>query len=176
MAPSGRSGNGICAVIAPILTSLPTIPKHESDYLIQRAWKRAPPTTRNHPQQPIRPRSQPFPLTTQTSRRQESWIQAANAGATELVVGRTVFPPGGSSHERHRHHSADEFVYVVRGAGVVMNGEDEIPVRAGQMAFHPKGIWHGFRNTSDIEETEVIWAWGGAGSREAAGYEVKPEA
>ncbi len=101
-------------------------------------------------------------------------IQAANAGATELVAGRTVFPPGGSSHERHRHHSADEFVYVVRGTGVVMNGEDEIAVRAGHMAFHPKGIWHGFRNTSDTEEAEVIWAWGGAASRETAGYEVHP--
>lgn len=101
-------------------------------------------------------------------------IHAGNAGATELVVGRTIFPPGGSSHERHRHHSADEFVYVIRGSGVVMNGEDEIPVRAGQMAFHPKGVWHGFRNLSDTEEAEVIWAWGGAGSREAAGYEVKP--
>lgn len=101
-------------------------------------------------------------------------IQASNAGATELVVGRTIFPPGRSSHERHRHHSADEFVYVVRGSGVVMNGDDEVPVRAGQVAFHPKGIWHGFRNTSDSEEAEVIWAWGGAGSRETAGYEVKP--
>lgn len=115
--------------------------------------------------------------------RSEGWInmqvqfliQAANAGATELVVGRTIFPPGGSSHERHRHHSADEFIYVVRGTGVVMNGEDEIPVRAGHVAFHPKGIWHGFRNTSDSEEAEVIWAWGGAASRETAGYEVKPE-
>lgn len=101
-------------------------------------------------------------------------IQAANAGASELVVGRTVFPPGASSHERHRHHSADEFVYVVRGQGVVLNGDDEIPVRAGHMAFHPKGIWHGFRNTSDTEEAEVIWAWGGAASRDEAGYEVYP--
>ena len=100
-------------------------------------------------------------------------IHAADAGATELVVRRTVFPPGGSSHERHRHHSADEFVYVIRGTGVVMNGSDEIPARAGQIAFHPKGVWHGFRNPSDTEEAEVIWAWGGAGSREAAGYEVR---
>lgn len=102
-------------------------------------------------------------------------IHAANAGSTELVVGRTIFPPGASSHERHRHHSADEFVYVVRGHGVVLNGDDEIAVRAGHMAFHPKGIWHGFRNTSDTEEAEVIWAWGGAGSRDDAGYEVHPE-
>lgn len=101
-------------------------------------------------------------------------VQGDNAGAQNMVVGRTVFPPGTSSHERHRHHSADEFVYVVRGEGIVMNGDDEIPVRAGQIAYHPKGIWHGFRNTSRSEETEVIWAWGGANSRETAGYEAKP--
>lgn len=100
-------------------------------------------------------------------------IESEGAGSTEMVVGRTIFPPGASSHEFHRHHSADEFVYVVRGEGVVLNGDDEIPVRAGHMAFHPKGIWHGFRNTSDSEETELIWAWGGGASREEAGYEVR---
>lgn len=91
-----------------------------------------------------------------------------------MVVGRTVFPPGGSSHEYHRHHSAEEFVYVVRGHGVALNGDDEVEVEAGDIVFHPRNIWHGFRNPSDTEGAEVIWAWGGAGSREAAGYEARP--
>lgn len=99
-------------------------------------------------------------------------IQADGAGATNMVVGRTIFPPGASSHERHRHERAEEFVYVVRGEGIVINGDEEIPVRAGHIAFHPKGIWHGFRNTSDHEETELIWAWAGGASRQQAGYEV----
>jgi quercetin dioxygenase-like cupin family protein len=102
-------------------------------------------------------------------------LDQANAGASRMVVGRTVFPPGDSSHEYHRHPGAEEFVFVLRGEGVVMNGEEEIHVRAGQMVFHPRNIWHGFRNPSETEEVEVLWAWGGAGSKEAAGYEVRTE-
>lgn len=100
-------------------------------------------------------------------------IDKDSAGADKMVVGRTVFPPGRSSHEHHRHHSAEEFVYVVRGQGIVMNGDDEVRVSAGDIVFHPRNIWHGFRNTSETEPTEVIWAWAGAGSREAAGYEAR---
>lgn len=100
-------------------------------------------------------------------------IDEDSAGASQMVVGRTVFPAGRSSHEYHRHHSAEEFVYVVRGQGTVMNGEDEIEVRAGDIVFHPRNVWHGFRNTSETEETEVIWAWAGGGSRETAGYEAR---
>jgi hypothetical protein len=40
------------------------------------AQKRAPPTPKNCPERPIRPRSQPFPLTGQPSRYWESWILA----------------------------------------------------------------------------------------------------
>lgn len=86
-------------------------------------------------------------------------IDEDRSGAQQMVVGRTVFPPGGSSHEYHRHHSAEEF---------------EVEVEAGDIVFHPRDIWHGFRNPSDTEEAEVIWAWGGAGSRGAAGYEARP--
>ena len=102
-------------------------------------------------------------------------ISEATAGSTETVVGRTIFPPGGSSHELHRHPDGDEFVYVVRGEGIILHGDEEIPARAGHMAFHPKGVWHGFRNTSDTEETELIWAWCGGASRDEVGYEVRKD-
>ena len=39
----------------------------------------------------------------------------------------------------------------------------------------PKGVWHGFRNTSDTEETELIWAWCGGASRDEVGYEVRKD-
>lgn len=102
-------------------------------------------------------------------------IDSGKAGASEFVVGRTVFPPG-SRHEFHRHHSAEEFVFVLRGEGVAVNGDEEVAVRAGQMVFHPRNIWHAFRNTSATDECEVIWAWGGAGTKEGAGYEVRTAA
>lgn len=101
-------------------------------------------------------------------------IDQAQAGAEKMVAGRTVLPPGGASHEWHRHPNAEEFVYVVRGEGVVLNDDEEVPVRAGHIVFHPANTWHGIRNTSDTEEIELIWAWAGAGSKATAGYEVRP--
>jgi quercetin dioxygenase-like cupin family protein len=83
-------------------------------------------------------------------------------------------PPGGANHEWHRHPNAEEFVYVVRGEGVVLNDDDEVPVKAGQIVFHPANTWHGVRNASKAEEMELICAWAGAGSKEEAGYEVRP--
>jgi mannose-6-phosphate isomerase-like protein (cupin superfamily) len=47
------------------------------------------------------------------------------------------------------------------------------PAAAGDVIFTPAGDWHGFDNTSD-EDVELIWGWAGAGSLEAAGYEVEP--
>lgn len=100
-------------------------------------------------------------------------IDRPQAGAELMVAGRTVLPPGGASHEWHRHPNAEEFVYVVRGEGVVLNDDEEVPVKAGQIVFHPRNTWHGIRNTGD-DEIELIWAWAGAGSRDTAGYEVRP--
>jgi hypothetical protein len=47
------------------------------------------------------------------------------------------------------------------------------PSSAGAVIFTPAGDWHGFDNTSDVD-VELIWGWAGAGSLEAAGYEVEP--
>lgn len=99
-------------------------------------------------------------------------ISAANAGAEEVVFGRTIFSPG-SRHEAHRHENAEEVQYLVRGEGIVIDGDNEIPVRPGDVVHTRRGQWHGFINTSDTEDAEVIWLWAGAGSREAAGYEAR---
>jgi quercetin dioxygenase-like cupin family protein len=99
-------------------------------------------------------------------------IGGDNAGAEEVVFGRTVFRPG-SRHEAHRHANAEEVQFVVSGQGIVLDGDDEIPVTAGDVVFTHKGVWHGFSNTSETEDAEVIWLWAGAGSRETAGYETR---
>ena len=63
---------------------------------------------------------------------------------------------------------AEEFALIVRGQGIVLDGDNEIPVSAGDVVFHRKGAWHGFRNTSADEEAEMIWGWAGAASRAEA--------
>lgn len=99
-------------------------------------------------------------------------IDKASAGADEMVIGRTVFPPG-ARHELHRHPGAEEFQYLLSGQGIVLNGDEEVPVAPGEVVFTPAGEWHGFRNASDTEDAVLFWGWCGAGSREDAGYEVK---
>jgi uncharacterized RmlC-like cupin family protein len=97
-------------------------------------------------------------------------ISKENGGASKLAFGRTVLPPG-ARHDVHRHFGVDEAVYVQSGRGVIRNGDDQLPVSEGDVLFSPQGVWHGIWNNSD-EETVLIWAWGGASSIEAAGYEV----
>lgn len=111
-------------------------------------------------------------------REEEGWvdmhvqflIDAARAGSDNLVVGRTVLPAG-ARHERHLHPHADEFLVVLRGSGEIYTDEGEEPAGEGDVVFTPRGHWHGFNNTSG-EEVLLFWGWSGAGSLEAAGYEL----
>jgi quercetin dioxygenase-like cupin family protein len=90
------------------------------------------------------------------------------------VVGRTILPPA-ARHERHRHPNCNEFLVVMSGRGEVYTDDGIEPSTAGDVIFTPAGHWHGFNNTSD-EDVLLIWGWEGAGSLEAAGYELPPDA
>jgi quercetin dioxygenase-like cupin family protein len=117
----------------------------------------------------------------QDLREDEGWIDMRvqfliderSAGSSELVVGRTVLPPG-ARHERHRHPNCDEFLVVMQGSGEVYTDDEREPAAAGDVIFTPAGHWHGFDNTSD-EDVLLIWGWRGAGSLAAAGYELPPD-
>jgi quercetin dioxygenase-like cupin family protein len=100
-------------------------------------------------------------------------IDTATAGSDQLVVGRTVIPPGGR-HDRHRHPNADEFLVVLRGRGRIYTDEGDEPAVEGDVVFTPRGHWHGFDNMGD-EDALLLWGWSGAGSLAAAGYELSAE-
>ena len=131
--------------------------------------------------QPYRTRIDDVPLE-RGLREEEGWvdmrvqflIDERSAGSTELVVGRTVLPPG-ARHERHRHPNCDEFLIVMSGSGEIYTDDGREPAAAGDVVFTPAGHWHGLDNTSQ-EEVLLIWGWRGAGSLEAAGYELPAEA
>lgn len=89
-------------------------------------------------------------------------------GSQDLVVGRTVLRPG-ARHDRHLHPNCDEFLVVLSGHGEVYTNWGREPSRAGDVIFTPRGNWHGFDNTGDVD-VELIWGWSGAGSLEQAGY------
>lgn len=111
-------------------------------------------------------------------RRDQGWVDmqvqflldARATGSDRLVLGRTVLPPG-ARHERHVHPAADEFLIVMSGSGRVYTDEDDQPATTGDVLFTPAGRVHGFDNVSD-EHVLLIWGWSGAGSLEAAGYEL----
>jgi quercetin dioxygenase-like cupin family protein len=100
-------------------------------------------------------------------------IDQQTAGSQQLVVGRTVLPPG-ARHERHAHPHADEFLVVMSGGGMVYTDDGEEPSASGDVIFTPAGQFHGFNNTSE-EDVLLIWGWSGAGSLDAAGYELPSE-
>ena len=47
----------------------------------------------------------------------------------------------------------------------------EIPMKAGDVVFAPRGEWHGFRNTDD-RPVRAIFGYFGVTSLDEAGYEV----
>jgi quercetin dioxygenase-like cupin family protein len=100
-------------------------------------------------------------------------IDERSAGTSELVLGRTVLPPG-ARHERHRHPNCDEFLLVIQGHGEIYTDNGREPAAEGDVVFTPAGHWHGFDNTSG-EDVLLIWGWRGAGSLAAAGYELSPD-
>jgi quercetin dioxygenase-like cupin family protein len=99
-------------------------------------------------------------------------IDKKSAGA-DHVVGWTVLKPG-ARHERHLHRNCDEFFIVLKGRGHIYSDLGEEPSVEGDVIYSPRGIWHGFNNTSD-EDVVLVWGWMGAGSIEDSGYEVPPE-
>ena len=122
--------------------------------------------------EPFRTRIEDVPLE-QGLREDEGWIDMQVQfliSSPQLLVGRTVLTPG-ARHERHAHPNCDEFLLVMSGAGEIYTNDGREPSRAGDVIFTPRNNWHGFDNTGD-EDVLLIWGWSGAGSLEAAGYEL----
>jgi mannose-6-phosphate isomerase-like protein (cupin superfamily) len=53
----------------------------------------------------------------------------------------------GESIPTHKHLNEGELIFLHTGEGVIKIGEKEIPVKTGSVAFIPKGLWHGIKNT-----------------------------
>jgi quercetin dioxygenase-like cupin family protein len=97
------------------------------------------------------------------------WIVTKETvGATDHVLGLTVFPPG-ARHHHHRHPNCEEAQYLLRGSGIARVGDADIEQGPGDTVFVPRNEWHGFWNNTD-EETVMLWTYGGAASLEEAGY------
>ncbi len=58
----------------------------------------------------------------------------------------------------HLHTFEDELIYVVRGRGAAIVGDDrkEIPIEAGSVLYVPTGEWHGVRNADPDQPMEIL--------------------
>ncbi len=56
----------------------------------------------------------------------------------------------------HLHEQEEEFLFVHRGHGVGILGEDQVPLKEGATIYIPPGTWHGFENTDD-DASQIMW-------------------
>ena len=65
----------------------------------------------------------------------------------------------------HKHLNNDELIFIHKGEGTLTLGEQSIPVKTGDVAFVPRGTWHGLDNTGN-EPLQMIFQYSPAGFEE----------
>jgi mannose-6-phosphate isomerase-like protein (cupin superfamily) len=65
----------------------------------------------------------------------------------------------------HKHLNNDELIFIHRGEGMLTLGEGVIPIKTGDVAFVPRGTWHGLDNTGN-ENLLMIFQYTPAGFEE----------
>jgi uncharacterized RmlC-like cupin family protein len=90
-------------------------------------------------------------------------------GSKRISMGRTVIPPH-TANERHVHLNAEAAMYIIRGTMVLLLGPEAKIIKCppGTFVFAPEGVIHGVANASRTEEVELVFAYGGVPSKEAA--------
>jgi len=65
----------------------------------------------------------------------------------------------------HKHLNNDELIFIHKGEGTLTLDEQSIQVKAGDVAFVPRGTWHGLDNTGK-ENLLMIFQYSPAGFEE----------
>jgi len=55
----------------------------------------------------------------------------------------------GGIFEWHKHDDCNEFMYVLKGSGIVRDADGEYPFAVGDFFIFPIGVYHEQRNTSN---------------------------
>ena len=96
-------------------------------------------------------------------------INGPVCGSKRITMGRTIIPPH-TANERHVHLSAEAAMFIIRGTMTLLLGPEAKIIRCppGTFVFAPEGVVHGVANASRTEEVELVFAYGGVPSKEAA--------
>lgn len=101
-------------------------------------------------------------------------VGADRQGSTRVMVGQTIYPALGGTHEHHLHPDAEEVVIVTDGSGWHRVGDRVFRIRAGDVVFVPRNTAHS-AGADGPEQMRILWILGGAASLEMAGYVSVPE-
>lgn len=71
----------------------------------------------------------------------------------------------GTKMRVHKHLNNDELIFIRKGEGTLTLDEQSIQVKAGDVAFVPRGTWHGLHNTGK-ENLSMIFQYSPAGFEE----------
>jgi len=95
------------------------------------------------------------------------WLnEVRETGATSCSSGVVVVDPG-RGHQRHDHPDSDESLYIIQGVGEQMledvdGTQRHEPLRAGDVVFIPRGIFHATTNVGwEPLRILVVYAPGG---------------
>lgn len=77
-------------------------------------------------------------------------------GSTDLSFWTTEIPPG-SGILVHRHERTEEILFVHKGSGALLLGDERINVQEGSTIYVPRGTYHGLVNESD---DDIVIAFG----------------
>ena len=65
----------------------------------------------------------------------------------------------------HKHLYNDELIFIQKGEGILILDDKSIQVKTGDVAFVPRGTWHGLDNTGK-ENLTMIFQYSPAGFEE----------
>lgn len=101
-------------------------------------------------------------------------VGADRQGSTKVMVGQTIYPADGGTHEHHLHPEAEEVVIVIDGSGWHRVGEQVFRIGVGDVVFVPRNTPHS-AGADGPQDMRILWVLGGAASMAKAGYVSVPE-
>ncbi len=76
------------------------------------------------------------------------WLIGEPDGAPNFAMRQFTLAPGG--HTPRHHHPYEHEVFILEGEGVVLEGDVERPLRAGDVVFVKPDEVHQFRNEAAV--------------------------
>jgi len=96
------------------------------------------------------------PITVKLSKAKHG-IEGISFCVEEMIPGRKM--------RIHKHLNNDELIFIHKGGGTLTMDEESIEVKTGDVAFVPRGTWHGLDNTGK-ENLLMVFQYSPAGFEE----------